>query len=220
MMSSILLTIVCAFVLAHGTESSNDPTASYKDVPMDEPMQKGEADALMQAAGAERLKGMDVVGRKVSPDGKSGMIQFGNPNAEKEQWTPQHVVSGRELLRKIENEDFVLAYFWSSAEDELGLSHENGKEFEKAAQQLLESEEVVSCLMVDLNKMDMADAAADFGVSKPHEYVLFKGSKVSVRALIVNYCYIFDSISTSLMIVGRSLVRRDAAHSIQGTQRC
>jgi len=149
----------------------------YLDVDMDAPMPNAEMDALTQAAGAERLKGMDVVGRKVAPDGKSGMLQFGNPNAEREQWTPQHVVSHRELLHKIENENIVLAYFFSSAEDELGTSHQNGKIVEEAAQQLLEHEEEVPLVMVDFNRMDKEDAAADFGITRPQQFVLFMGSK-------------------------------------------
>ena len=75
----------------------------YLDQDMDAPMAKGEMDALSQAMGSERLEGMQPVGRKVSPDGKSGMIQFGNPNAEKEHWSPQFVASAAELERLAES---------------------------------------------------------------------------------------------------------------------
>eukprot|EP00316_Scyphosphaera_apsteinii_P004763 CAMPEP_0119327392 /NCGR_PEP_ID=MMETSP1333-20130426/70667_1 /TAXON_ID=418940 /ORGANISM="Scyphosphaera apsteinii, Strain RCC1455" /LENGTH=503 /DNA_ID=CAMNT_0007335971 /DNA_START=184 /DNA_END=1695 /DNA_ORIENTATION=+ len=143
--------------------------------PMDADYSKGEMDAVMKAAGSDRLKGMEVSGRKVAPDGKSGMISFSDPNAKNERWDPKFVVTPRELDKRREQEDVVLAYFMSSAEDEMGQSHTNGKAFEEAAQRLLESENQVSCLMVDINKFNPAEWTSEFGVVKAHSYVLFKG---------------------------------------------
>ena len=58
---------------------------------------KAEADALGQALNSGKMEGKQVTGRKISKDGKSGMIQFGDPNGEKELWTPKFVVNTREL---------------------------------------------------------------------------------------------------------------------------
>ena len=158
-----------------------DPTKDYKSIPMESPMNKGELDALTQAAGSDRLEGMVVSDRKVAPDGKSGMLQFSNPNAQQERWSPSFSATPRDLAKTVENEDLVLAYFFSSHEDELSQSHTSGKEFEIAARELLESDDQVTLAMVDVHRHPEAfdGAEFDFNLKKAHEVKLFKAGRPS-----------------------------------------
>ena len=140
-------------------------------IPVDDeaPMSKSEGDALMQAIQQKKIDPDSKIERKVAPDGKSGMISFSNPNAQQERWTPEFAVRGSEVRRRIESDDLLLVYFFSSKEEELGRSHEMGKEFEQAAKELIEGEDQVPILLVDLAKDDLAD----IGITKPHTVKLY-----------------------------------------------
>ena len=97
-------------------------------------------------------------------------------NGERFQWAPKFSVSLRNLRKKVESEDLVLAYFFSSEEEELSGSHENGQRFEVAAKELLEGEHELSLLMVDLKfeaPLDRDNILREYGVFKPHTYKLF-----------------------------------------------
>jgi len=145
---------------------------------MDAQVGKSEMDALNQAIGSGKMDGKEVVGRKIAKDGKSGMIQFGNPNGEKEMWTPKFVVNDRQLRKLYTTEDYVLVYFFSTAnDDDMSQSHTSGKPFEEAAQELLEGENEVSLVMLDMAKCRCDDALREIGVTRPHSYRLFVNGK-------------------------------------------
>ena len=164
-------------VLAVSIAKKKNPQDDMVDLPMQADASKGEMDALSQAMGSDKLQGKTLTGRKISKDGKSGMLQFGNPNGEREHWTPKFTVSERELRSKIGLEDFVLAYFFTTeSDDHLQESHANGKKFEEAAQELLEGEDETTLVMVDLSKNDR-ESLRELGVTKPHQYRIFINGK-------------------------------------------
>ena len=159
-------------------KKAKDPSEDMIDMPMDAEVGKGEMDALNQAIGSGKMEGKEVVGRKIAKDGKSGMIQFGNPNAEKEMWTPKFMVDDRELRKLTTTEDYVLVYFFSTADDnDLSQAHSNGQPFEQAAQELLEAENDVSLVMLNMHKCRCDDALREMGITRPHTYRLFVNGK-------------------------------------------
>ena len=158
-------------------KKSKNPADDMVEMPMDAEVGKAEADALGQALGSGKMEGKQVTGRKIAKDGKSGMIQFGDPNGEKELWTPKFVVNTRDLEKLYTTEDYVLVYFFSTEGDgNLQASHSGGKPFEEAAQALLEGELEVSLVMVDMAKVD-PQPLKEIGVTRPHTYRLFVNGK-------------------------------------------
>ena len=172
-----LLVLAALLSPVEGKKKAKNPTDDMVDVPMDADVSKAEGDALGQALNSGKMEGKQVTGRKVSKDGKSGMIQFGDPNGEKELWTPKFVVNTRDLEKLYTTEDYVLVYFFSTEGDgNLQASHSGGKPFEEAAQTLLEGELEVSLVMVDMAKVD-PQPLREVGVTRPHTYRLFVNGK-------------------------------------------
>ena len=149
----------------------------------DAPVQtSGELDAMQKVLNSPQMEGKKFGKREIAADGKSGRI-FLEPEdgQEQEQWSPQFQVSLHELRKRVETEDLVLAYFFSSEKNELGLSHDNGKKFEAAARELIEGEDEISLVLVDLEKHRGRDEdlLREYGVFKPHTYKLFVNGKPS-----------------------------------------
>ena len=145
------------------------------------PVTHDEQDAMKQAATSEQMKGMKLGRREVAADGMSGRMFLQPEDGARFQWAPKFATSLRNLRKKVESEDLVLAYFFSSEEEELSASHEKGQRFETAAKELLEGEHELSLLMIDL-KHEAAldrDILREYGVFKPHTYKLFINGRPS-----------------------------------------
>ena len=137
-----------------------------------------ELDAMSQVVNSEKMKGMKFGKREEAADGKSGRIflEPENADAEPTHWQPKFATHIQALKKRVQQEDLVLVYFFSSAEEELNQSHENGKRFDEAAQQLIEGEYEVTALMVDVAKTK-DDVLKEWGVLRPQMYKVFVNGK-------------------------------------------
>ena len=151
-----------------------------EELPLDaEIAGKGELDALTKIAGSDKMKGKTLSKREISKDGKSGMLTFSDPDAQGQEWKPAFQQDERELQKTIQSYDTVLVYFWSSANDnDLIRSHEQGKLFEAAAQQLEEMEHDASLTLasIDLHKAGPL-GTMELGNPKPHSHKLYINGK-------------------------------------------
>lgn len=122
----------------------------------------GVTDKLL-AAGHQPVKST------IAPDGMSGTIQLGG--GENTMWTPKYPVGASELRRMIDNEKLLLVLFFSSAEGLIGMAHENGKEFEIAAEDLIEGDSEVMCAMFDVKDQPWV---REHGVQDPEKGPVIK----------------------------------------------
>lgn len=158
--------------------------AAKKETPVtldaDAPIEHtGELDAMSKLMNAPQMEGKKIGKREIAADGKSGRIFLEPENDEPTHWSPQFQIGMHELRKRVETEDLVLVYFFTSDQDDIGRSHENGLKFEAAARELMEGDYELSLVLVDVEKVAARDRELlrEYGVFKPHTYKLFINGK-------------------------------------------